>query len=170
MRMILALLFAAFYMVAMAPQHAVAGTYQGAENYVGTPAPAAVRLFAAFPNGGDGLAAAIRELLINNPTLADDVAYLASRGSPGQLAAAAAGMAEAASVLLARGNTSGAALIVTAAQSSGNATLALVVMNAVASSSGGGQLYTSATNSNPATTTATVTCTTVSPAGPATGC
>jgi len=99
---------------------AKAGTFQPDGSYAGTPSAAATALFAANPNGGDGLTAAVRTLLISNPELADDVAYLAARGSPGQQSAAAAGMAQAFIVLTHRGNTNGAARIVSAAQLSGS--------------------------------------------------
>lgn len=144
-----------------------AGSYQGTGNYVGSPSSQVTAIFAAFPGGGEGLTDAIRELLINNPGLADDVAYVASNANPDQQQAAAFGMAQAVLTLLARGNNSGASAIVTAATFSGNATLATVVSSAVATSGGAGNLYAQGTNGNPATTTS---CTTVSPTSPGGAC
>ena len=106
-----------------------AGTFQSDGSFAGTPSAAATALFAANPNGGDNLTAAIRTLLIANPELADDVAYLASRGSPGQQTAAAAGMAQAFTVLTNRGNANGAARIVGAAQLSGSTIIQTAVTN-----------------------------------------
>lgn len=114
-----------------APLPASAGTYQADGTYSGTPAASVVALFTAFPNGGDGFVNGIRELLIANPALADDVAYLATRGAAGQGGDAAAGMAQAFLTLSHSGNTNGAALIVNAAQLSGNPVVQTAVAGAV---------------------------------------
>lgn len=150
-----------------AVSRADAGSYQGTGNYVGSPSSQVTAIFAAYPGGGAGLTDAIRELLINNPGLADDVAYVASNANPDQQQAAAFGMAQAVLTLMARGNNSGATAIVTAATLSGNTTIATIVSNAVANSNGAGSLYAQGTNSNPATTTP---CSTVSPTSPGGAC
>lgn len=110
---------------------AQAGSFQADGRYSGTPSAAVAALFAGNPNGGDGLADAVRALLIANPDLADDVAYLASRGTAAQQAAAAAGMAQAFIVLSHRGNTSGATRIVSAAQRSGSPIIQTALTNAL---------------------------------------
>ena len=145
-----------------------AGSYQGTGNYVGSPSAQVTAIFAAFPGGGEGLTDAIRELLINNPGLADDVAFVASNANPDQQQAAAFGMAQAVLALLARGNNSAASTIISAATLSGNATLATTVTTAVANSNSSGSLYTQGANSNPATTSTS--CTTVSPTTPGGAC
>lgn len=129
-----------------APQAASAGTYQPDGSYSGSPAPSVVAVFNAFPNGGEGLLNAVRELLIANPELADDVAYLATQGAPGQRADAAAGMAQAFLTLSHSGNTNGAARIVSAAQLSGNP----VIQTAVAGVVGNVTVYGAQTG-NPVT-------------------
>lgn len=155
MRIIIVAIFAAFCVLGPVSM-AAAGAYQGAGAYVGTPSPAVTRMFAAFPNGGDGLMAAIREILINDPTLADDVAFVASRGNAAQQDAAAAGMAQAVITLNSRGNNAGGALIASAVQSSGNAVLQTVVLAAF------GGTNSSVTTSNQ--------CNTVSPSRPGGNC
>lgn len=110
---------------------AQAGSFQADGSYAGAPSAAVAALFAANPNGGDGLVNAIRTLLLANPELADDVAYLASRGSAAQQDAAAAGMAQAFTVLTQRGNATGAARIVSAAQLSGNSIIQTAMIGAV---------------------------------------
>lgn len=120
-------LFCLFGAVTTAP----AGSYQGDGAYAGTPSPAVTALFAANPNGGDALMAAIRNLVISNPALADDVAYVASRANAAQQSAAAAGMAQAYTALINRGDSNGAARIVTAAQQSGSPVLQTAVTRAV---------------------------------------
>jgi len=158
--------FIAILCVAIVSPRADAGQYAGTGNYVGSPSPQVTAAFAAFPNGGEGLTDAVRELLLANPDLADDVAFVASRGNPAQQLAAASGMAEAVTTFMARGNSSAGGEIVRAATLSGNATLALVVSNALASNNGGSNLYSGQTNSNPVTTS----CTTVSPTTPGGPC
>jgi hypothetical protein len=110
---------------------AQAGSFQADGSYSGTPSATVAALFAANTNGGDGLVDAVRTLLLANPELADDVAYLASRAPPAQQAAAAAGMAQAFIVLTQRGDSPGAARIVSAAQRSGNAVIQTVLTNAL---------------------------------------
>lgn len=116
--------------LAMAPG-ASAGTYQADGSYTGTPSADVTAIFAAYPNGGDGLIDAIRELLIANPGLADDIAYVASRASPSQQADAGTGMAQAFTALTHGGNISGASRIVSAAQHSGNSIIQTAVGTAV---------------------------------------
>lgn len=165
MRKIFVLLFVAFCALG-ALSRANAGSYQGAGNYVGTPSSAVTSLFNQFPGGGDGLVAAIRDLLIANPGLADDVAFVASRSSGPQQDAAGAGMAQAFIVLAAQGNTSGMGAIVTAAQFSGNTVLSTAVTSAQVSVAGSANLYGNGSNTNPST----VSCTTVSPTTPGGAC
>lgn len=135
MRVIMAMIFAAFCMLSAVPQ-ASAGSYQSTGVYVGTPSPAVTGLFAAYPNGGDGLIAAIRELLISNPSLADDVAFVATRSNAAQKQAAADGMAEAFITLANRGDTGGAGQIVSAASLSGDAVLQLALSSAIGTTTG----------------------------------
>jgi len=165
MRKIIVLLLVAFCALSIVSR-ADAGSYQGPGNYVGTPSSAVTSLFNRFPAGGDALVAAIRDLLIAHPELADDVAFVASRSSGPQQEAAAAGMAQAFIVLAAQGNTSGMGAIVTAAQLSGNPVLALAILTAQGSVAGGANLYGSGSNTNPAT----ISCTTVSPTTPGGAC
>jgi len=110
---------------------AQAGTFQADGSFAGAPSGAVVALFAANPNGGDGLVDAIRTLLTANPELADDVAYVASRGTAAQQAAAGAGMAQAFTVLTQRGNAHGASRMVSAAQLSGNPLIQAAMVGAV---------------------------------------
>jgi hypothetical protein len=112
----------------------LAGSYQGNGAYSGTPSPLVTQLFASFPNGGDGLVAAIRDLIIGNSALADDVAYVASRGNLDQQSAAGAGLAQALTALVNRGDNGGAARIVNASTQSGSAAIQTAVGTAVASS------------------------------------
>ena len=165
MRKIIVLLLVAFCALSMATR-ADAGSYQGAGNYVGTPSSAVTALFNQFPNGGDGIVAAIRDLLIANPGLADDVAFVAGQSSAAQQEAAAAGMGQALIALAAQGNTSAMGAIVTAAQLSGNTVLATAVTSAQSSIAGAANLYGNGSNTNPAT----VSCTTVSPTSSTSGC
>jgi hypothetical protein len=166
MRKIVVILIAALCLASGAVSKGYAGSYQGPGNFVGSPSPQVTAIFAAFPQGGEGLTNAIRELLINNPDLADDVAFVASNAGPAQQGAAAVGMAQAAVVLIARGNSGAGATIVAAAVSSGNATLTTTVSSAVAQGNGTGSLYGSGANSNPTTTS----CTTTSPTTPGNTC
>lgn len=164
MRMILAAMLAAFCLLGSMSQ-ASAGVYQADGSYQGAPSPAVSRLFAAYPAGGDALAAALRELVLSDPTLADDVAFLGGRGAPGQQSAAADALAQALIVLTSRGNTFGAGRIVAAAQFSGNTLIQTAVFAAVATAVG--------TNFYQDTKSAQANCTTtggntVSPARPAT--
>jgi hypothetical protein len=133
MRMILVALLAAFCMLGSMP-NSTAGTYQGSGIYVGTPSPAVTRCFATYR--GDGLVACIRQLLINDPALADDVAFVASRSDPDQQSAAADGMAQAFIVLTNRGNIGGAGMIIAAVQLSGNPVLQTAMASAQGSSVG----------------------------------
>ena len=167
MRKLIVALVAVLCLAAVAPK-AYAGQYVAPGQYTGSPSPQVTAIFAAFPNGGQGLTDAIRELLINDPGLADDVAFVASNSNPSQQLAAANGMAQAAVVLASRGNTTAMAAIVTAAQSSGNAVLASVVTTAQIAVGGSANLYGSQTNSNPNATT--ISCTTTSPTGPGGSC
>lgn len=128
-RLIIATLVLFCLSMAFAP--AKAGTYQADGTYAGTPSASVTALFAAYPNGGDGLVGAIRSLLIANPELADDVAYLASRASPVVRADAAAGMSQAFIALNNSGNANGAARIVSAAQRSNDAVIQTALTNAV---------------------------------------
>lgn len=164
MRIILVAIFAAFCMLGTAPT-AVAGSYQATGVYVGTPSPAVTRLFAAFPNGGDGLVAAIRDLLIADPSLADDVAFVASRANEAQKSAAAAGMAQAVIALNLFGNNTGVAMIANAGQMSGDPLIQTAVLSAVGAANAPANLY-AGSNSNPVVTQ----CNSSSPAGPSTGC
>jgi hypothetical protein len=158
--------FVAIFCVAIVSLRANAGQYAGPGNYVGTPSSQVTAAFAAFPNGGQGLTDAIRELLLANPNLADDVAFVAGNGNPAQQLAAANGMAQAVTTFLARGDSNAGGEIVRAATLSGNTTVALIVSNAVASNNGGSNLYSGGPNSNPVTTS----CTTVSPTTPGGAC
>jgi len=167
MRKIIVLLLVAFCALSMATR-ADAGSYQGAGNYVGTPSSAVTALFNQFPNGGDGLVAAIRDLLIANPGLADDVAFVAGQSSPAQQDAAGAGMGQAYIALSGQGNTSGMGSISTASQFSGNAVLATAVTTAQSFVASTANLYGSGSNTNPATVSCTST--TVSPTSSTSGC
>ena len=115
---------------------ATAGSYQGNGIYAGTPSPAVTAMFAAYPNGGDALVAAIRDLLIANPALADDVAYVGSGGNAGQQLAAGAGLAQAYTVLINRGDNDGAGRIVGVAQQSTSPTIQTAVTRAIGSTIG----------------------------------
>ena len=110
---------------------ATAGTYQPGGGYAGTPSPAVTALFAAYPDGGDGLVSAIRQLIIQDSTLADDVAYVGSRGNFGQQSAAGAGLSQALTVLVNRGDNLGARRIANAAQQSGSPTIRTAVLTAI---------------------------------------
>jgi hypothetical protein len=144
---------------------APAGTYQADGAYQGSPSPAVSRLLAAYPSGGDALVAALRELLLADPTLADDVAYLGARSGGGQQLAAADALAQALIVLTSRGNTFGAGRIVTAAQYSGNATIQTAV-NAAVATAVGSTFFTDTKSAQANCTTSGSN--TVSPARPAT--
>jgi hypothetical protein len=168
MRLILVAIVAAFCLFGAA-SGATAGAYVSAGTYTGTPSPIVSRLFAAFPNGGDGLIAALRELLINNPELADDVAYLGVRGGNGQEQAAAAALSQAVTILVNRGNNGGATRITTAARLSGSVTIQTAVSNSIA----GTVSFSGFPSNNPdkgATAHCTTTTTTVSGAQPVTTC
>ena len=150
-----------------APPSVTAGTYVGAGSYSGTPSPVVARLFAAFPNGGDDLAAAIRELLINDPSLADDVAYLATRGNNAQEQAASAGLSQAVTILVNRGDNGGASRITIAARLSGSPTLQTAVASAIAATV---SFNTFQSNNPNKETHANCTTSTVSAAQPVTTC
>ncbi len=167
MRTILVAIFAVVCVLGPVSR-APAGTYQSAGSYVGSPGAPVSRLFAAFPNGGDDLVTAIRQLLINNPSLADDVVFLASRGNAAQQQAAADGMAQGLIVLTSRGDNYGAGIIVSAAQLGGIPVIQQTVLAAAAtaiSSSAAEEIKPPQTAANCMTTT---TAPTVSPARPAT--
>jgi hypothetical protein len=167
MRKVLAGLVAGICLFGAVPNVASAGQYTGPGQYVGQPSPVVVALFAQFPQGGDGLVNAVRELLISNPELADDVAFVASRGSVGQQVAAAIGMAQAYDVFVMRGNGRAAAIIAKAGQDSTSPIIQTQILNAAGTSNGGGTLYEGRQiNSNPNT----VACQTVSPTDPNKGC
>ncbi|MCF8475958.1 MAG: hypothetical protein K9G60_02950 [Pseudolabrys sp.] len=140
-----------------------AGAYQGDGAYVGSPSPAVTALFAAFPNGGDGLVAGLRALMIDDPTLADDVAFVGAQSNAAQQAAAGDGMAQAVIALVGRGNNVGVARIVNAAQRSGASVIQIAVTNAVGGTIGLNSFQSTNANSG---TTCTTTGGTVSPAGP----
>ena len=165
MRKLIVLLLVAFCALSVISR-ADAGSYQGPGNYVGTPSAAVTALFNNNTAGGDALVAAIRDLLIAHPELADDVAFVASSSSGAQQDAAAAGMAQAFLVLASQGNTSGTGAISTAAQYSGNTVLSVAVAAAQATVSSAPNLYGNGANSNPST----VSCTTISPTGPGGSC
>lgn len=132
---LLAPLLALFLMCAHMPV-TMAGSYQGDGTYTGAPSPAVTALFAAFPDGGDGLVNAIRDLLIANPNLADDVAFVASRGTAAQQLAAGAGMAQAYTALINRGDNGSAVRIVSAAQQSGSPAIQTAMTRAVGATVG----------------------------------
>lgn len=113
-----------------------AGTYQADGTYSGTPSAAVTAAFAANPNGGDALVAALRDLVIANPALADDVAYVGSRSNAAQQAAAGAGLAQAYTTLVNRGDNGGASRIVSAAQQSASTVIQTAVTRAVGSTIG----------------------------------
>jgi len=166
MRAILVPMFSLLLCLLSAAPLATAGSYQGDGTYSGSPSPAVTALFAANPNGGDGLMAALRDLLINNPALADDVAYVGSRSNAEQQSAAAGALAQAFTALVNRGDNGGAARIVSAAQRSGSPVIQAAVTRAVGGTIGANP------NLNPNGTTTRSSCTTqtVSPAGPTTTC
>lgn len=144
---------------------ASAGSYQSNGTYQGSPSSAVTALFASYPNGGDGLVAALRALLLSDPTLADDVGYVGARANGAQQQAAADAMAQALIVLTSRGNTYGAGRLVTAAQFSGSSTIQTAVASAVATAVGS---TTQQQNSSTQTTCTTTGGNRVSPASPTT--
>jgi hypothetical protein len=113
-----------------------AGTYQGDGTYQGSPSAAVTRVFASYPGGGDALISALRELLLADPSLADDVAYVGARSGEVLKSAAADALAQALIVLTSRGNTFGAGRIVNAAQLSGDSVMQTAVSSAVATAVG----------------------------------
>ncbi|MDB5534680.1 MAG: hypothetical protein JWO28_2995 [Hyphomicrobiales bacterium] len=162
---ILVAMAAAFCLFGALP--AFAGSYQSDGTYQGSPSSAVTALFASHPNGDDALVAALRELLLRDPTLADDIAYSGSRANAAQQQAAAAALAQALIVLTARGNTFGAGRIVSAAQFSGNTTIQTAVAAAVATAVGSNtQQQNPSTQANCTRTGGN----TVSPASPTTTC
>jgi hypothetical protein len=125
-----------------APLTANAGHYQNNGRYVGAPSSAVVALFAQFPEGGTALAEAIAQLLANNPSLADDVAFVAkTRGNRAQKEAAGIGMGLAAAAFAANGDTATADAILAAAQLSGDPIIIASAEGAF-SASGSGNLAT----------------------------
>ncbi len=168
MRVILAPFLALFFVFGAASVVA-AGTYQGDGTYTGTPSAAVTALFAAYPNGGDGLVAAIRDLLLGNPALADDVALVGSRSNAEQQSAAGAGLAQAYTSLINRGDNGNAARIVSAAQLSASSVIQTSVTRAIGSTIGA-NTYQSDGTTRTGTNCTTQTDNTVSPARPATIC
>ena len=134
MRKILIAMAAAFCLFGTSPTFA--GSYSADGTYQGSPSGVVTALFAAYPTGGDGLVAGLRTLLLGDPALADDIAYLGARSGGSQQQAAADAMAQALIVLTARGNAFGAGKIATAAQYSGNTTIQTAVSAAVATAVG----------------------------------
>ena len=114
----------------------MAGTYQANGAYTGTPSASVTAAFAANPNGGDGLVAALRDLILANPALADDVAYVGSQSNAAQQAATGAGLAQAYTILVNRGDNGGASRIVSAAGSSASSVIQTAVTRAVGSTIG----------------------------------
>lgn len=171
-----ALIMAVCFLGASAP--GFAGRYTGTAQYVGQPAANVTRLFAQFSGGGRGLAEAVAAMLISNPALADDVAFVAASGNALQQAAAASGMAAAAAALASAGNSSDAGNVGRAAQASGNAIIAAAAdSRAIASGGTGAGLFVSPGNpsvSNPQANSprrcTTVAANTVSPASTTTIC
>jgi hypothetical protein len=152
----------ALFLLFGAVQAAVAGSYQGDGTYTGTPSPAVTALFAAYPNGGDGLMGALRDLLLSNPSLADDVTYVAARSNPAQQSAAAAGLAQAYTALINRGDSNGAGRIVSAAYQSAVPTIQAALTRAIGGTIGANSYQQSGTVMN-------VPCSnTISPTRPAT--
>lgn len=162
MRVILVAIIAGFCAFGLGSR-ASAGSYQSDGAYVGSPSPAVTALFAAFPNGGDGLVAGLRALMIDDPALADDVAFVGAQSNAAQQSAAGDGMAQALITLVGRGNNAGAAHIVSAAQRSGASVIQIAVTNAVGGTIGLNSFQSTNANSG---TTCTTTGGTVSPAGP----
>lgn len=165
MRAILVAIVVAFGVFGAA-SGATAGAYQGNGVYSGTPSAVVTTMFASFPNGGSGLITAIRQLIINNPSLADDVAFVGSQSNADQQSAAGSGLAQAFLVLLGRGNNGGAARIVSAAQQSSSSPIQIAVANVVGTTIGFNtfQANNSTSGTNCTTTQAD---NTVSPARPA---
>ncbi len=97
------------------PSATLAGQYTGSGQYVGTPSGVVTNLFARFPDGGPGLTQAIVNLLTANPSLAADVAFVASRGNLAQKVAAAQGIRQAIIALAALGNGAAADAVLDAA-------------------------------------------------------
>ncbi|MDO9411054.1 MAG: hypothetical protein Q7T81_00575 [Pseudolabrys sp.] len=146
----------ALFLVFGAVQPAPAGSYQGDGTYTGTPSPVVTALFAAFPNGGDGLMAALRDLIIRNPALADDVAYVGSRSNAAQQAAAGAGMAQAYTALINRGDSNAASRVVSAAQQSASSPIQSAMTRAVGVTIGSNSYQQGGTAKTPCTPAGTV--------------
>ena len=164
-RLVLAAILALFCLFDAASM-TTAGTYQADGTYSGTPSAAVTAAFAANPNGGDALVAALRDLVIANPALADDVAYVGSRSNAAQQSAAGGGLAQAYTTLMNRGDSGGASRIVSAAQSSASSVIQTAVTRAV-----GGTIGSNTFQSREGNTTSS--CTqgnTVSGAQPTTAC
>jgi hypothetical protein len=120
--------------VAIAPSIAEAGHYRNDGTYVGRPSGAVTSLFAQFPGGGQGLADAIAQLLISDPALADDVAFVAvNSANADQQSAAGAGMAQAEAALRDSDQGGASARIARAARASGGP-----ILVALAGGLGGG--------------------------------
>jgi hypothetical protein len=80
-----------------APTLAPAGVFDARGQFVG-PASASIKaLLGQFPSGGPGLRAAIARALEVDPSLADDVVFLARKANPAQKQAMGQGLADAAS-------------------------------------------------------------------------
>ena len=87
-----AIVFSGFLLVAVGAE---AGSYNSSGTYVGTPSAQISALFSQYPNGGAALRAAIAQAVEADPTLADDVVFLASSASASQQNAAGAGLGDA---------------------------------------------------------------------------
>jgi hypothetical protein len=160
MRMILIVIFTAFCTLG-AVSVSNAGSYQGSGQYVGTPSAAVTAAFAAYPNGGDGLVAALLALVLSDPSVADDIAWVASqaRTNEGQQSAAGAALAQAFIVLTNRGDANAAGHITLVVTWSGNPVLQTAV-SAAAGATFGSNPYP---GSNPSTTTNAKCTTTTTP-------
>jgi hypothetical protein len=90
------------------PSPAMAGHFvtqaNGRVALQGPISPRVQDLLAAYPNGGKGLEDAVRNLLVDDPSLADDVVAVANLANPGQQAAFASGFADAVVALRAAGS------------------------------------------------------------------
>jgi hypothetical protein len=131
------LLIVATASIFLTPPLAEAGTYRDG-SYIGRPSTVVTGLYAQFPQGGEALAEAIAALLIDNPSLADDVAYVAvTSANTSQQAAAGVGMAQAASTLADSQISAAAGLIARAAADSGSPALAQAAAASNAAAAGG---------------------------------
>lgn len=169
MRKLVAALFIACCCLGAIPAAAIAGSYVSGGQFVGAVNPQVAAAFAAYKNGGslDTLVSTIITLVVDNPGLADDVIYLSAQSGNADLELAmASALAQAYAALLAAGKDAGAARVVTAAQLSLIPVFQTQLTSAAGANNGGSNLYGGQTNTNPAT----LTCNTVSPTSPSTGC